>query len=144
MRELVVTLRTRRPGPDLPQEQLRSRSWWTGPELFVVVDDYELLCAAGENPLAPLAEFVAQSAELGLHLVLAREASGAREDWDDPLLVALRAAAAPGLLLSADEAEGELIGRVAATRLPPGRGTLVSRASRGGPQLVQTAHIRAE
>lgn len=144
VRELVATLRARRPAPDLTREQLRDRSWWSGPELFVVVDDYELLSAPDENPLAPLAEFVAQSAELGLHLVLAREASGAREDWDDPLLVALRAAAAPGLLLSADEAEGELIGRVAATRLPPGRGTLVSRASRGGPQLVQTAHIRAE
>src|SRR5690606_27329122 len=31
----------RRPGPDVTAEQLRTRSWWEGPELFVLVDDYD-------------------------------------------------------------------------------------------------------
>ena len=41
----------RRPGPDVTPEQLRDRSWWTGPECFVLVDDYDLVTTGGTNPL---------------------------------------------------------------------------------------------
>ncbi len=33
----------RLPGPDVTPQQLRDRSWWTGPELYVLVDDYDLV-----------------------------------------------------------------------------------------------------
>jgi PiT family inorganic phosphate transporter len=35
--ELSARLRTRLPGPDLTQRQLRERSWWSGPEAWVIV-----------------------------------------------------------------------------------------------------------
>src|SRR6185436_5201799 len=59
----------RRPGPDVTPEQLRARSWWTGPECFVLVDDYDLVATSGMNPLLPLLEFLAQARDVGLHLV---------------------------------------------------------------------------
>ena len=31
------------------QQQLRDRSWWSGPEIYVVVDDYDMVAA--NNPL---------------------------------------------------------------------------------------------
>ena len=40
---LATYLRGRLPGPDVTPDQLRSRSWWTGAEVFVLVDDYDLV-----------------------------------------------------------------------------------------------------
>ena len=47
----------RLPRPDVTADQLRHRSWCSGKDLFVIVDDYELVAASG-NPLAALAEFL--------------------------------------------------------------------------------------
>ena len=44
----------RLPGPDVTQEQLRNRSWWYGPELYIIVDDYDLVALPGNNPLTAL------------------------------------------------------------------------------------------
>ena len=43
IKEITGSMRKRLPGPDVTQEQLRNRSWWKGPELFVIVDDYDLV-----------------------------------------------------------------------------------------------------
>ena len=54
------------PGPDVSQQQLRTRSWWSGPEIYLVVDDYDLVArAAGANPLAPLLDFLPYAKDLG-------------------------------------------------------------------------------
>ena len=39
------------PARTSPPQQLRDRSWWTGPELFVLVDDYDLVASGPANPL---------------------------------------------------------------------------------------------
>src|SRR5262249_16183923 len=39
-KSVAVYMNGRLPGPDVTPEQLRTRSWWTGPECFVLVDDY--------------------------------------------------------------------------------------------------------
>ena len=36
----------RLPGPDVTPEQLRNRSWYSGKDMFVIVDDYELVAGA--------------------------------------------------------------------------------------------------
>mgnify|MGYP001140723365 CR=1 FL=1 len=41
LRDLATYLENRIPGPDVTPDQLRSRSWWSGAEVFVLVDDYE-------------------------------------------------------------------------------------------------------
>ncbi|GAB2667905.1 hypothetical protein GCM10027271_29510 [Saccharopolyspora gloriosae] len=144
VRDLAATVRDRLPGPGVVRERSRTHPWWTGPELFVVVDDYELVSAPGDNALAPLSEFVAQASAVGLHLVLARDSARANRALHDPIIGRMREISTPGLLMSADAAEGRLIGNVTASTLPPGRGTLVSRSLRSGPQQIQIAHIRPE
>jgi DNA segregation ATPase FtsK/SpoIIIE, S-DNA-T family len=132
----------RLPGPDVTQEQLRNRSWWKGPELFVVVDDYDLVATQAGNPLQPLSEFLPQAKDVGLHVVVARRTGGASRAMYDPIIGKLKEIASPGLVGSGSKDEGALLGTVKPTALPPGRGTLVSR--KVGQQLMHVAWIQTE
>ncbi len=75
--EVRSPLRKRLPGPDVTQEQLKNRSWWKGPELFVIVRRLRPGRPQGNNPLQPLAEFIPQAKDVGLHLIAARRTGGA-------------------------------------------------------------------
>jgi DNA segregation ATPase FtsK/SpoIIIE, S-DNA-T family len=132
----------RQPGPDVTQEQLRDRSWWAGPDTFVIVDDYDLVAAPSDNPLAQLAEFLPLGRDLGLHVIIARASVGAGRALFEPVIQQLREAHQPALLLSGDRDEGKLIGDVRLSHLPPGRGTLVSREH--GTVMLQTAYLPPE
>lgn len=128
---------TRLPGADVTAAQLRERSWWTGPELYVVVDDYDLVLTPTGNPLTPLLGLLAQGRDIGLHLVLSRRVAGAAKAMYEPITSRVREVSAAGLVLSGDRDEGPLLGPVRATDQPPGRGVLVGR--RQSPMLVQVA-----
>jgi S-DNA-T family DNA segregation ATPase FtsK/SpoIIIE len=121
---------------DLTVEELRRRSWWSGPEVYLVVDDYDLVTGGGDNPLMPLLGHLAQARDVGLHLVVARRVGGASRAMFEPLMMALRELNSPGLLLSGDPQEGQLLGDYRAALLPPGRGILVRR---NAAMLVQAA-----
>ena len=87
MSALVQRLQARMPGADVNQQQLRMRSWWSGPEMYVVIDDYDLVAAPnGVNPLAPLLEYLPHAKDLGLHVVVARRSGGAARGMFDPVL----------------------------------------------------------
>ena len=133
--DVTDSLRKRLPGPDVTAEQLATRGWWRGPDLFVVIDDHELTYRHGTELLAPLAEFVPQARDVGLHVVLARTTSGA--GYGDTLVNALWSMATPGLVGNGDLRDGPLVGTAWPSSLPPGRGVVVDRA--GGKQLVQVA-----
>jgi ESX secretion system protein EccC len=130
----------RLPPPDLTPAQLRSRSWWRGSDLFLVIDDYDLVAGAA-NPLLPLADLVPQARDIGLHLVLARSAGGAGRAQFDPVIQRIREMGSPGLLMSGSKDEGPLIGGVRPQPQPPGRGLFVER--RAGTRLVQAALVDA-
>jgi S-DNA-T family DNA segregation ATPase FtsK/SpoIIIE len=132
----------RLPGPDVTQEQLRNRSWWKGPELFVIVDDYDLVATQAGNPLQPVSEFLAQAKDVGLHMIVARRTGGASRATYDPIIGKLKEIASPGLVGSGSKDEGALLGTVKPTALPPGRGTLVSR--KVGQQLMHVAWLQTE
>ncbi|MEU6267909.1 type VII secretion protein EccCb [Saccharopolyspora shandongensis] len=134
--DVIPALRKRMPGPHVTQEQVRNRSWWSGPDLFIVIDDYELVTSGGENPLAPLAEFLPMAADLGLHVVLTRDSAGATRGMFERFTLTLRETNAPAMAMSANADAGRLIGVTPSRPLPPGRGTLVSRLD--GSQLIQT------
>lgn len=139
--EMLVQIRdalqNRLPGPDVTQQQLRDRSWWRGPQLYLFVDDYDLVATAGNNPLAALLDLLPQARDIGLHVILTRRAGGASRAIYEPVLQRLRELDAPGLLMSGNREEGALIGNLKPSTQPPGRGTLVRR--RDGVQLIQTA-----
>jgi S-DNA-T family DNA segregation ATPase FtsK/SpoIIIE len=134
--EVRGALSTRLPPPDLTPDQLRSRSWWHGSDLFVIVDDYDLV-AGSANPLLPLAEFLPQARDVGLHVILARSAGGAGRAMFDPVIQRLREMGSPGLIMSGSKDEGALLAGVRAAPQPCGRGFLVTR--RHGSRLVQVA-----
>jgi S-DNA-T family DNA segregation ATPase FtsK/SpoIIIE len=141
-RELAASLRGRLPGPDVTPRELRARSWWSGPEVYVLVDDYDLVAPTGAgvaaaHPLLPLLEFLPQAKDVGLHLVVARRSGGAGRALFDPILGRLRELAAPGLVMNGNPDEGALVGTVKPAPQPPGRGILVDR--RRGPRRVQLA-----
>jgi S-DNA-T family DNA segregation ATPase FtsK/SpoIIIE len=126
------------PGPDVTAQQLRERSWWTGAEAYVVVDDYELVATSTGNPVAVLTSLLAQARDVGLHVVLARRATGSSRAYD-PFITAISDLAQPGVLLSGDPSEGTLLGAVKPARMPAGRGRLVTRDP--GFQVVQVAWV---
>jgi DNA segregation ATPase FtsK/SpoIIIE, S-DNA-T family len=134
---LVSELTTRLPGADVTAAQLRDRSWWSGPEMYVVVDDYDLVVTASGNPLSPIVSLLAQGRDIGLHVVLARRVAGASKMMFEPLTSRLREVSPIGVILSGDREEGPLIGSVRATQQPPGRGVAVTR--RSAPKLIQVA-----
>jgi S-DNA-T family DNA segregation ATPase FtsK/SpoIIIE len=132
-------MQRRLPGPQATPEELRSRSWWTGPELFVLVDDYDLVSAGPTNPVTPLLDFLPQARDVGLHVVLARRTGGAARAMYEPVIQRIRELSGPAIVMSGDRDEGVLVGNVRPGPLPPGRGRLITR--RDGVRLVQLAFL---
>ncbi|MFE9691424.1 type VII secretion protein EccCb [Micromonospora sp. NPDC005806] len=132
-----AALTDRLPGPDVTREQLRDRSWWTGPDLYLLVDDYDLVASGGSNPLGALLELLPHARDIGLRLIVARRAGGAARAVYEPVLQRLRELESPGLLMSGSREEGALMGGLRPQPMPVGRGTLVRRSD--GMRVVQTA-----
>jgi S-DNA-T family DNA segregation ATPase FtsK/SpoIIIE len=139
LESVAAHLDRRRPGPEVTARQLRERSWWSGPECFVLVDDYDLVATGATNPLAALLEYLPHARELGLRMVLARRASGAGRALYEPVLQRLRELGAAALVMSGDPAEGTFIGSIRPGPLAPGRARLVTR--RHGVRVVQLAYL---
>ncbi|MFC9661382.1 type VII secretion protein EccCa [Nocardia sp. NPDC127606] len=134
--EVATYLSKRIPGADITQQQLRDRSWWSGPEIYVVIDDYDMVVTGSINPFAPLIEYLPQARDIGLHVVAARRIGGASRALYDPILGAMKNLSVQTLIMSGSRDEGKLIGEVRPSKLPPGRGTMISR-SRG----IEMVHI---
>ncbi|MEV0153096.1 type VII secretion protein EccCa [Micromonospora sp. NPDC050686] len=132
-------LQNRLPGPDVTTAQLRDRSWWKGPELYILVDDYDLVASGGNNPLSVLHELLPQARDIGLHLIITRRVGGVARALYEPVLQRLRELDSPGLLMSGNREEGAIFGTLRPSPQPPGRGVLVRR--RDGQQLIQTAWV---
>ena len=136
---LTERLNARMPDERVTQQQLRDRSWWEGPDIFVIVDDYDLVAGATGNPLTPLADYLPHAKDLGLHVIVARRSGGAARAMFDPVLARLRDMGCSGLMMSAAPDEGVLLGTTRPTPLPPGRGTLIVR---GRPEeLLQVGWV---
>jgi S-DNA-T family DNA segregation ATPase FtsK/SpoIIIE len=134
---VAAYMRARLPGPDVTAAQLKARSWYTGPDCFVLVDDWDLI-ATGANPLNELIDLLAQARDVGLHLVVTRRSGGAARALYEPALARLKELGTPAIVMSGDRDEGPLFGAVRPQPLPPGRGLLVHR--RDGTRLIQLAY----
>ncbi|MGC0317885.1 S-DNA-T family DNA segregation ATPase FtsK/SpoIIIE [Kitasatospora acidiphila] len=121
-------MKNRVPPAELPPSRIKLRDWWDGPELFIVVDDYDLLGGSSStHPFAPVLDHLAQGTEIGLHLIVARSANGAGRGLGDPLLRKLQEVNSPALLLSCPPSEGYLFGNVKPRQLTTGRGLYITR-----------------
>ncbi|MBY8886977.1 type VII secretion protein EccCa [Streptomyces sp. PTM05] len=137
--QVVAKLTERLPPPEVTLEQLRRRDWWSGPEFYVVVDDYDLVVGSGRtSPLSPLVDFLPQARDIGLHLIVARRVAGmSRASIGEQLMSRIKELGTSGLVLSGDHREGVVLGDQRAVQRPPGRGVLVTRQEPA--TLVQVA-----
>ncbi|MEU9339143.1 type VII secretion protein EccCa [Streptomyces sp. NPDC048290] len=124
-------MQTRRPPADTSPAQLKRRDWWTGPELFVIVDDYDMLGGLNpvKHPFEPLLQYLSQGVELGLHVIVARGANGASRGMSDALLRKLMEVNTPALLMSCPKEESYIFGSVKPKQYPAGRGQYITRRS---------------
>ncbi|WP_052852113.1 type VII secretion protein EccCa [Streptomyces avicenniae] len=132
---LHALFQKRAPKDDITIQELRARDWWSGPRMFVVVDDHDLTAAGGKNPLAMLAEHLPYARDTGVCFIIARGAAGASRALFDPFLGRMRDLGAQALLLSGDPKEGELLHGARPRTLPPGRAQFVSRKRNSLVQL---------
>ena len=126
--DTVRTLEQRLPGPDVTPAQLAARSWWDGPDIYLVIDDLDLV---SEIALAPLLEILPHARDVGLHMVLARKSGGIGRALFGQFLSAVRDLQPALLLLDADRDEGAIFG-IKPQTLPPGRGQWVVRGTAHG------------
>ncbi|WP_085092568.1 type VII secretion protein EccCb [Mycolicibacterium fallax] len=108
-----------------------------GPDTVVVIDDHDLVGAAGSGALAGLVELLPRARDIGMPVLLARRSTGTGRASYEPLLAALREADPIGVQLGGNPEEPPVFERIRPRRLPPGRAVLLTRD--GGQQLVQLA-----
>jgi S-DNA-T family DNA segregation ATPase FtsK/SpoIIIE len=136
----AVSMGKRLPGPDVSPERLEKRDWWQGPQLFMLIDDYDLLASGGSQggPMTPMAKVLGQAGHIGLHIVIARSSSGAMRAMMDPMLRRMWELGSPALLLSYPKEEGKFLGEAKPRTLPAGRAQLVTRRD---IKLIQTGLV---
>ena len=138
---VAPAMQHRMPGPDLTPDQLRRRDWWSGRQLFLVLDDYELVASSMGSALEPIAELLPYGADIGQHVVLARGAAGSSRSAMDQALRKLTEMGVPDVMLSCPRTETPPNSPVRGRILPPGRAQL---ASRRGTVLMQTGYLGDE
>lgn len=139
LKDLSSFLRTRLPGPNVTAKQLRERSWWAGADVFILVDDYDLVAAPSGNPIAPIGALMAQAHDVGLHVIITRRSGGASRAMYEPVMQAFTDLAVPGMLLPGNTDEGNLIGKLRPHSGGPGRAQFRSREV--ARELVQVAWV---
>ncbi|MFJ9420048.1 type VII secretion protein EccCa [Streptomyces sp. NPDC101227] len=135
---IATVLEKRLPDDTAGLQDLEPGSWGGGPRIVVLIDDYDVLTTAGQEPLEPFLPYIPSAADIGLHFVLTRRVAGASRGIYEPLVQGLRESGSSALLMAGDRGEGQLFPGVYATQQPAGRGVLIRR---GRPnRLIQTAY----
>lgn len=142
MTALYDLMKRRTPSADVTAQELRDQSWWQGPTVYVVIDDFDLVATSSGNPLAPITEMLPFARDVGVRFIIARSSAGASRALYEPFLQRMIELGAQGLMLSGDPGEGDIMGNVRPRPMPPGRGIFVTRR-RGNP-LVQTGVMDGE
>ncbi len=142
MTALANLIQRRSPTAEVTAQQLRDRSWWQGPTVYVIVDDYDLVSTSSGNPLGGLTELLPFARDVGVRFIIARSTAGAGRAAYEPFVQRMKELGAQGLVLAGDPSEGDIIGGVRPRPMPTGRGVFVSR--RRGKPLVQTGLMPEE
>ncbi len=137
----VEKMRSRRAPAGVTSQQLKERSWWSGPEIFVVIDDYHMVSQRGQlNPLDPLKDIIVDARDTGLHIIAARNIAQADTAMYDSVMGQIKNLNCSGLVMDGTKMDGILLGDVRPTKQPLGRGILVEPLH-SRKDLVQAAHI---
>ncbi|MGV0422598.1 type VII secretion protein EccCa [Corynebacterium sanguinis] len=136
----VETLRSRLPGPEVTAEQLAERSWWEGPDIYLVIDDLDIV---GDEPFRPLLSLLPHAHDVGLHVIVARKFGGSARALYSGLLAALKDLTPDVLIFDGNKDEGALFGVKPASK-PPGRATLMRAGHNAGDVQIATLEPEGE
>ncbi len=136
---ICTELAKRMPDDVIDPAALLTDRGWEGPQIVLLVDDYDVLTAAGQAPLEPFAPYLPSARDIGLHVVVSRPVAGASRGMWDPVISLIRDTGATGVILSGDRAEGQLVQGVYAAPQPSGRGVFARRGE--ARQSIQLAHF---
>ncbi|WP_327146950.1 type VII secretion protein EccCa [Nocardia sp. NBC_01327] len=126
LKPFAAKMRDRRAPDGVTSQQLKDRSWWAGPEIFVVVDDYHMVSQRGQlNPLDPIKDLIVDGRDTGLHVIAARNIAQADSAMYDNVLGQIKNLNSSGFVMDGSKLDGMLIGDVKATKQPVGRGIFV-------------------
>jgi type VII secretion protein EccCb len=139
IKALAQNLQKRLPPPDLTTAQLRARSWWSGPDIVLLVDDWHMIVAASGmmSPMMPLSPLLPAAADIGLHLVVTCQMSQAHKATMDKFVGAAYGAGSPTLFLSGEK--NDFPSReITVKKRPPGQAFMVSPDAK---EVIQAAYI---
>ena len=139
IKALAMNLQKRLPPADLTTAQLRSRSWWSGPDIVLLVDDWHMIvgAAGGMPPMMPLAPLMPAAGDIGLHIIVTCQMSQAYKATMDKFVGSAFGAGSPTLFLSGDKADFPS-SEFKVKRRPPGQALL---AAPEGREVIQAAFI---
>ncbi|QDZ42057.1 type VII secretion protein EccCa [Corynebacterium sp. sy039] len=137
--DLVTTLTQRLPPADITPAELMKRTWWTGPELFLLIDDLDML---PDSVMHPLLQLMAHSRDIGLHVVIARKVGGIQRALYQPFLSQIKDQSPMVLILDADKDDGVIFG-VRPVHQIPGRAQWVQRGVHMGSIHIACAQDNA-
>ncbi|MBB2988954.1 type VII secretion protein EccCb [Mycolicibacterium iranicum] len=139
IKALAILLSKRLPPADLTPSQLRARSWWEGPDIVLLVDDWHMITAAGGlmPPMTPLAPLLPAAADIGLHLVVTCQMSLASRATMDKFVGTAYGSGSPTMFLSGEKQDfpsREIIVK----KRPPGQAFYVTP---DGKEVIQAAYV---
>ena len=130
---MKITLEERLPSAEVTPQQLKDRSWWTGPDIFLIVDNLDLVA---DMAFAPLLSVLPHARDVGLHVVITRKSGGCVRALFQPFLAEIKDQSPFIIVLDADKDDGPLFG-VRLKPQPPGRGVMIHHGTQQG--LIQIA-----
>ncbi|MGE0218543.1 type VII secretion protein EccCb [Mycolicibacterium sp.] len=139
VKALATNLAKRLPPAELTPSQLRSRSWWSGPDIVLLVDDWHMIVAAGGmmSPMAPLSPLLPAAADIGLHLVVTCQMSQAHRATMDKFVGAAYGAGTPTMFLSGEKQDFPSR-EILVKKRPPGQAFYVTPE---GKEVIQAAYV---
>ncbi|GAA1099474.1 type VII secretion protein EccCa [Tsukamurella strandjordii] len=122
----------RRIPDDIDSAALARRDWWTGPEIFLIIDDYDTVVGRGDrtNPITQTVKLMNDGVIRGFHVVLIlNDAEFLYKSGSDPMVQFMTTQSSMALAMSADKftvdiggERGQRFGVPGRGRFHPGRG----------------------
>ena len=132
VRLLAEKLAGRMPPPGTDPEAMLANKFWTGPEIFIVVDDITSWSMMS-NPLAGLAEYIEFGSEIGLHVIATADIrSWTQQAQGLGTLGRIVGGLAPVLILDGRRAHGVIAHDVHAEPQRAGKGIFATASRREG------------
>jgi type VII secretion protein EccCb len=132
IKELVGLLESRRPPPTATPEELATKRFWEGREIFVVIDGITSW-GTTMSPLAPLAPLVGDAEDLGLHIVATADIRQfGFQAQGSTTLGRIMAMQPPVLIMNGHRSYGAVLPGMYAEPQREGKGRLVTRQKNEG------------